>query len=115
MIRATDRLCLVPALVLLASVLRPARRRRAGGAAAHRGVAMRLLGNREDAEDAAQDAMLLAYRHRASYRGDAEFTTWLYRVAATALGLDPEERTVVASEIARLGRRAAAMSPSSGK
>src|SRR5262249_5652321 len=40
------------------------------------GVAMRFVKNRDDAEDAAQDAMLLAYRHRASFRGDSEGTTW---------------------------------------
>jgi RNA polymerase sigma-70 factor (ECF subfamily) len=38
----------------------------------------------ESAEDVAQDAMLLAYRHREAYRGDARYHTWLYRIAATA-------------------------------
>ena len=32
------------------------------------------------ADDIAQDAMLLAHRHLGSYRGDARFSTWLYRV-----------------------------------
>lgn len=36
------------------------------------------------ADDIAQDAMLLAHRHLASYRGDARFSTWLYRVTTTA-------------------------------
>ncbi len=36
------------------------------------------------ADDIAQDAMLLAHRHIASYRGDARFSTWLYRVTTTA-------------------------------
>ena len=36
------------------------------------------------ADDIAQDAMLLAHRHLGSYRGDARFSTWLYRVTTTA-------------------------------
>src|SRR5689334_6557327 len=34
-----------------------------------------------DAEDAVQAAWLKAYRHLASFRGDAAFTTWLTRIA----------------------------------
>jgi RNA polymerase sigma-70 factor (ECF subfamily) len=47
------------------------------------GVALRYMKDEEEANDVAQEAMLLAYRHRASFRGDSRFTTWLYRVAAT--------------------------------
>lgn len=47
-------------------------------------VAMKLLKNKDDAEDAAQDAMLEAFRHRDSFRGDTKFEAWLYRVAVTA-------------------------------
>jgi RNA polymerase sigma-70 factor (ECF subfamily) len=47
------------------------------------GVAMKYLKDDEEARDVTQDAMLLAYRHRASFRGDSRFTTWLYRIAAT--------------------------------
>jgi RNA polymerase sigma-70 factor (ECF subfamily) len=46
-------------------------------------VAMKYLKDEDEAADVAQDAMLNAYRHRASFRGDSRFTTWLYRVAAT--------------------------------
>lgn len=46
-------------------------------------VAMKLLKNKDDAEDAAQDAMLQAFRRRDSFRGDTEFEAWLYRVAVT--------------------------------
>jgi RNA polymerase sigma-70 factor (ECF subfamily) len=50
-------------------------------------VARRIVPSTEDAEDVTQDAMLLAYRHRARYRGDARYRTWLYRIASTtALG-----------------------------
>jgi RNA polymerase sigma-70 factor (ECF subfamily) len=46
-------------------------------------VAMKYLKDEDEASDVAQDAMLNAYRHRSSFRGDSRFTTWLYRVAAT--------------------------------
>jgi RNA polymerase sigma-70 factor, ECF subfamily len=47
------------------------------------GVAMKYLKDDEEARDATQDAMLLAFRHKDSFRGDSRFTTWLYRIAAT--------------------------------
>jgi RNA polymerase sigma-70 factor (ECF subfamily) len=47
------------------------------------GVAMRYMKDEEEAADVAQDALLLAYRHRASFQGNSRFTTWLYRIAAT--------------------------------
>ncbi|MDB4970898.1 MAG: polymerase, sigma-24 subunit, subfamily [Myxococcales bacterium] len=47
------------------------------------GVAMKYMKDEEKAHDVAQDALLLAYRHRSSFRGDSRFTTWLYRIAAT--------------------------------
>src|SRR5262245_62422528 len=46
-------------------------------------VAMKYVKDEDEAADVAQDALLLAYRHRGSFRGDSRFTTWLYRVAAT--------------------------------
>ena len=47
------------------------------------GVAMKYMKDEEKAHDVTQDALLLAYRHRDSFRGDSRFTTWLYRIAAT--------------------------------
>ena len=38
--------------------------------------------NREDAEDAMQDAFLKAYSHLDSFQGDSRFYTWLVRIAA---------------------------------
>ena len=46
-------------------------------------VAMKYLKDPDAAEDVAQDALLLAHRHRDGFRGDSQFSTWLYRVAAT--------------------------------
>lgn len=39
------------------------------------------LGRREDAEDAAQEAFIQAWRHLGSFRGDATFRTWLLTIA----------------------------------
>jgi RNA polymerase sigma-70 factor, ECF subfamily len=47
-------------------------------------VALRTLGNREEAADALQDALLSAFRSAATYRGDARVTTWLHRVVVNA-------------------------------
>jgi RNA polymerase sigma-70 factor (ECF subfamily) len=49
-----------------------------------RSVAMKYVRNEQDAEDVTQDAMLLAHRYRDSFRGEARYSTWLYRVTATA-------------------------------
>ena len=50
-------------------------------------VARRIVKSPEAADDVAQDALLLAYRHRESFRGDSKYRTWLYRIASTtALG-----------------------------
>jgi len=47
-------------------------------------VGRRFASDESAAEDIAQDAMLRAYRHRASFRGDAHPRTWLYRIAVTS-------------------------------
>jgi RNA polymerase sigma-70 factor, ECF subfamily len=44
-------------------------------------VCLRVLGNPDDAADAAQDAFLAMIRKLDGFRGEAAFTTWLYRVA----------------------------------
>jgi RNA polymerase sigma-70 factor, ECF subfamily len=40
-----------------------------------------ILKNETDAEDAAQETVISAYRHLASFRGDAKFSTWLTTIA----------------------------------
>lgn len=44
-------------------------------------IAFGLLGSREDAEEVAQDVFIRMHRALANFRGDSEFTTWLYRIA----------------------------------
>ena len=47
-------------------------------------VAYNVLGDHTDAEDAAQEAFLRCYRTLPQYRGEASFSTWLFRVALTS-------------------------------
>ncbi len=45
-------------------------------------LASRLCRNEEDARDVVQDAYLRAYRGLKRFRGDAQFSTWMYRITA---------------------------------
>jgi RNA polymerase sigma-70 factor, ECF subfamily len=44
-------------------------------------IAYRIMGNRDDAEDASQDAWMKAYVHLNTFDGRANFSTWLTRIA----------------------------------
>ncbi len=43
-------------------------------------VALRMLGNPSDAEDAAQEAFVQAWRGLPTFRGESSVATWLYRI-----------------------------------
>lgn len=45
---------------------------------------MRMMGNREEAEDVAQETFLSLHRHGHRFRSEARFSTFLYRVAVNA-------------------------------
>jgi RNA polymerase sigma-70 factor (ECF subfamily) len=47
-------------------------------------VAVRTTGDREDAADALQEAMLSAHRAAARFRGESAVTTWLHRIVVNA-------------------------------
>ena len=47
-------------------------------------VALRTMGNPEDAADGLQEGMIAAFRRAGSFRGDAAVTTWLHRVVVNA-------------------------------
>jgi RNA polymerase sigma-70 factor (ECF subfamily) len=59
-------------------------------------LALRLTGNEEDARDVVQEAYFRAYRGLKRFRGDAQFSTWMYRItancAATHLGKRSKHR-----------------------
>lgn len=62
----------------------------------------RWLGDREEASDAAQEVFLAAYRAIREFRGDALFSTWLYRIAVNQainrrkrLGVDQARRAAL--------------------
>jgi RNA polymerase sigma-70 factor (ECF subfamily) len=48
------------------------------------GIAIRITGDRADALDATQDTFVAVFRQAGSFRAEAAFTTWLYRVAVNA-------------------------------
>ena len=47
-------------------------------------LCLRLLGNADDAADAAQDTFLSVLTKLEQFRGDAAFTTWMHRIAVNA-------------------------------
>ena len=47
-------------------------------------LAVRITGSREDAEEAAQDALWTISRKIDTFKGDSAFGSWLYRIAANA-------------------------------
>jgi len=42
---------------------------------------VKIVDNREDAEELAQDVFVKAYKSLSSFRGDSSFSTWIYRIA----------------------------------
>ena len=68
-----------------------------------RSIAMKYVRNEQDAEDVTQDAMLLAHRYRDAFRGDSRYSTWLYRVTATAALMFLRKQRRLAREIPSSG------------
>lgn len=59
-------------------------------------VAHRVMGHPDDALDVVQDSFVNAYQSLASFKGDAEFYTWLYRIAFnTAISAKRRKRATV--------------------
>jgi RNA polymerase sigma-70 factor (ECF subfamily) len=44
-------------------------------------LVLRVVKNREDAEEVAQDVFIKAYKYLADFRGNSKFTTWIYTIA----------------------------------
>lgn len=47
-------------------------------------VCVRTIGNRADAEDALQDAMIAIWQNLPKFRGEASISTWAFRIATNA-------------------------------
>lgn len=63
-------------------------------------LTLRITGSREDAEEAAQDALWTAGRKIHTFKGDSAFGSWLYRIAANAAYMKLRARRAKAAEIA---------------
>jgi RNA polymerase sigma-70 factor, ECF subfamily len=55
--------------------------------------AYRLLGNKADAEDAVQDALLAAFEHLNQFRGDAQLSTWLTTIVINCARMHLRKRS----------------------
>jgi RNA polymerase sigma-70 factor (ECF subfamily) len=55
--------------------------------------AYRFLGNKADAEDAVQDALLAAYKHLQQFRGDAQLSTWLTTIVINCARMHLRKRS----------------------
>ena len=56
-------------------------------------LALRLTGNEEDARDVVQEAYIRAFRGLSRFRGDAQFSTWMYRITANCANTHLVKRT----------------------
>jgi len=67
-------------------------------------LAVRLTASEEDARDVVQEAYLRAWKGIRKFRGDAQFSTWMYRItantAATVTSKRRRQRTVHIDEVA---------------
>ncbi|MDZ4716404.1 MAG: sigma-70 family RNA polymerase sigma factor [Cytophagales bacterium] len=61
-------------------------------------IALKILNNRPEAEEAAQDGFIKAFRNLKSFSRNARFSTWLYRIVFnTAISYKRRHRHVMAS------------------
>ena len=64
----------------------------------------RLLGNHEDAQDVVQETFINAYQSLASFKGDSQFFTWLYRIAYnTAISHKRKQKGTLSLDASRNG------------
>jgi RNA polymerase sigma-70 factor, ECF subfamily len=55
-------------------------------------LALRLTANEEDARDVVQESYLRAWKGIRKFRGDAQFSTWMYRITANAAATMVQKR-----------------------
>jgi RNA polymerase sigma-70 factor, ECF subfamily len=63
-------------------------------------LAMRITGSKEDAEEAAQDALWTAARKISMFKGESAFGSWIYRITANAAYQKLRTRRQKSAEIA---------------
>jgi RNA polymerase sigma-70 factor (ECF subfamily) len=61
------------------------------------GLALRMLNSSEDAAEVTQESFISAYRNLPKFRGDAQFGSWVYRIAANHALMRLRHRKVVSS------------------
>jgi len=58
------------------------------------GIALQITGSREDAEEIAMDAFVKVYQSLKGFKGEAKFSTWLYRIVYnTAISFKRRKKT----------------------
>jgi len=62
-------------------------------------VAYRILNNREDAEEVAQDAFMQAFGALKSFNAESKFTTWFYRIVFNAALMQKRKNKVMLIDI----------------
>ncbi len=62
------------------------------------GLAFRILRNKEDAEEALQDAFVRTFRGLAGFKGDSRFGTWFYRILYNVCVTKAGQRRPIADE-----------------
>ena len=76
-------------------------------------IALRMCGNAADADEAAQEAFLAAWKGLPNFRGDSRFSTWLYQLTTHA-AIDlmrREKRQIAADDITEVNAADPAPSP----
>ena len=62
-------------------------------------LALRMCGNEADADEVAQEAFLSAWKALPNFRGDSQFSTWLYQLTThAAIDLMRREKRQIAAE-----------------
>lgn len=62
-------------------------------------VAFRILNNREDAEEVAQDAFLQVFKNLSAFNFEAKFTTWFYRIVFNAALMQKRKSRIFTEDI----------------
>lgn len=70
-------------------------------------IALKILQNRPEAEEAAQDAFIKAFQNLAKFNREAKFSTWLYRIAFnTAISYKRKSKNIFQSiDNVQIGQR----------